>query len=194
MALSLALAAERRYVGRTEARTAATHLINMGNLITYCRRPDLAPVQMSNGLTSVFVSVLLLAASTLAQTDRQREFAVWFASHDQNVFGLGVVGFDVNELPWRAEAFETDRDFVLGAIEAAKAKTGWVRLGYLLREDWVLDCLENFQRLVASFDIRDAGTNSETNWSFGDRPLSFTLCAEHAVYCHSAGCILCNDR
>ena len=166
----------------------------MGNLITYCRRPDLAAVQMSNGLTSVFVSVLSLAASTLAQTDRQREFAVWFASHDQDVYGLGIVGFDVSELPWRAEAFETDRDFVLGAIEAAKAKTGWVRLGYSPREEWVLDCLERFQHLVASFDIRDAGAEPESSWSLGDRPVSFELCPEHAIYCHSAGCILCNDR
>lgn len=166
----------------------------MANLITYCRRPDLAHVQMSNGSTSVFVSVLSLAASALAQTDRHRELSVWFASHDQGVFGLGVVGFDVSELPWCTETFAADRDFVLGAIEAARAKTGWDRLRYSPREDWLLDSLEKFQRLIASFDIRDASTDAEAIWFFEDRPLSFTLCAEHAVYCHSSGCVLCNDQ
>ena len=64
---------------------------------------------MSNGLTSVVISTLVLAASALAQTDRQRELAVWFASHDQGVFGLGMVGLDVSDLPWRADTFEADR-------------------------------------------------------------------------------------
>ena len=70
----------------------------MANLITYCRRPDLAPVKMSNGSTSVFFSVLSLAASAIAQTDRQRQLAVCFAAHDQDVLGLGVVGFDVGRI------------------------------------------------------------------------------------------------
>jgi hypothetical protein len=40
---------------------------------------------MNNGLTSVFVSVLALAASELAETDRQREFAAWFADQQQAI-------------------------------------------------------------------------------------------------------------
>src|SRR5437763_747484 len=107
----------------------------MANAVTYEARPDLQHVQMSNGLTSVFVSVLSLAASELAETDRQRQFAAWFASHDQGVFGLGSVGFDVSELPWSPDALADDRDFVLRAIDAAKARRGWQRLGYEPRED-----------------------------------------------------------
>ncbi len=167
----------------------------MGNHIAYRQRPDLEPVRMSNSLTSVFLSVLSLAASALAQTDRERELAVWFASHDQNVFGVGMVGFDVGGLPWCAEAFAADRDFVLRAVAAAKAKTGWSRLGYEPHEDWVLGRLEGFERLVSAFDIRDAETKANGySWGFGDRPGCFELCPEHAVYLHSAGCILCNDR
>jgi hypothetical protein len=70
----------------------------MANTVTYEARPDLQYIRMSNGLTSVFVSVLALAASELAETDRPRGFAVWFASHDQ-LYGLGMVGFDTSELP-----------------------------------------------------------------------------------------------
>jgi hypothetical protein len=82
---------------------------------------------MNNGLTSAFVSVLALAASKLAETDRQRLFAAWFASHDQGVWGLGTVGFDMSELPWSLDTFVGDRRFVLQVIHAAKARAGWVR-------------------------------------------------------------------
>ena len=43
----------------------------MANRITYRQRPELEAVQMSNGLTSVFIAVLSLAASSLAKSDRQ---------------------------------------------------------------------------------------------------------------------------
>ena len=65
----------------------------MSNVVTYESRPDIQHIQMSNGLTSVFVSVLSLAASELAESARQRVFAAWFASHDLGVFGFGIVGF-----------------------------------------------------------------------------------------------------
>ena len=165
----------------------------MGNLITYKLRPDLGALKMSNGQTAAFVSILSLAASALAETDRQRELAVWFASHDQGAFGLGIVGFDVGELPWRVETFAVDRDFVLGAIEAAKAKSGWDRLGYAPREEWVFDLLERFRALVAAFDIGHAAPGSEPTWGPGERPACFELCPKHAVYLHSGGCVVCND-
>ena len=57
----------------------------MANVVMYEARPDIQYIQMSNGLTSVFVSVLALAASELAETDRQREFAAWFASRPTNI-------------------------------------------------------------------------------------------------------------
>ncbi len=49
----------------------------MANSISYDRRPDLGFVQMSNGLTSVFLAVLVLGASAVAQTERHREVAAW---------------------------------------------------------------------------------------------------------------------
>ena len=167
----------------------------MGNHITYERRPDLDHVKMSNGLTSVFVSVLSLATSALAETDRQRELAVWFASHDQGAFGLGIVGFDVSKLPWQVETFAADRDFVLGAIEAAKAKCGWDRLAYAPREESVRDPLERFRVLLAAFEIGHAAPSAEPKGKGGpdERPASFELCPKHGVYLHSGGCVVCND-
>jgi hypothetical protein len=42
------------------------------NTVTYNARPDLENLRMTNGRTTVFVSVLALAASELAGTNRAR--------------------------------------------------------------------------------------------------------------------------
>lgn len=165
----------------------------MANTISYDARPDLRDVGMSNGLTAVFISVLSLASSALAQIDRQRELAAWFASHDQGVFGGGLVGFDLCDVPWRAESFEADRDFILRAVDAAKAHLGWDRLAYEPREDWVQDRLDRFRVLITAFDIAHAEADPESDWRFGGRPAAFTLCEQHLVYRHSVGCPVCND-
>jgi hypothetical protein len=148
---------------------------------------------MNNGLTSVFVSVLTLAASELAETDRQRECAAWFASHDQSVFGLGTVGFDMSELPWSLDAFASDRGFVLRVIHAAKARVGWERLGYEPHEEWVQHCLDQFRAMVEAFAIEYAAGSEAAVWPCG-RPKRLVLCPVHRVYQHEQGCVLCSDQ
>jgi hypothetical protein len=145
---------------------------------------------MSNGLTSVFVSVLALGASELAKTDRQREFAAWFASHDQRVYGPGTVGFDVSELPWLLDTFGGDRGFVLQGIRAAKARVGWERLGYEPRGEWVQHCLDQFRAMVEAFSIEHAAGSEAAVWRYG-RPTRLVLCPVHRVYQHEHGCALC---
>lgn len=164
----------------------------MGNRLTYRRRPDLEDCKMSNGLTSVFVAVLSLAASALARDDEERELAVWIASHDQNIFGSGVVGFDVGEMPWNRETFEAQRLFLLRAIDAAKAKTEWDKLGYEPSVDMVLDRLDRFQRMIAAFDCEHASPRG-AGWHF-ERTARFERCPIHGIYLHSHGCVICNDR
>jgi hypothetical protein len=165
----------------------------MSNHVTYGRRPDIPSLKMSNGSTSVFVSVLSLAASALAKSDRARELAVWLASHDQSVFGLGVVGFDIGELPWSLGTFAEDRGFVLEVIAAVRVETGWDRLGYRPREDLVSDCIDVFGTMIASFDVRDAAAADEEIWRFCDKPDRFETCPIHGVYLHVGGCVVCND-
>src|SRR5688572_29182081 len=103
---------------------------------------------MNNGLTSVVISVLSLAASDLARTDGQRELAAWIGSRDQGVFGRGVVRFDIEVMPWHRDTFEEDREFVLAAIDAANAKTGWDRLDYAPHEEWVTTALGRLRVLI----------------------------------------------
>jgi hypothetical protein len=147
---------------------------------------------MNNGLTSAVIEVLVVAASTLATTDRERTFAVWFASRDQSVFGIGMVGFDVRQMPWAPATFAADRSFVLEAIDAAKAGTGWERLGFNPREDWVRNALDGFRRLVAAFRVEDAETEAKRVWPWLAPPEVLEQCPRHGVYLHGEGCILCN--
>jgi hypothetical protein len=166
----------------------------MATVVTYEKRPDLAPIPMSNGLTSEFVSVLCLAASDLAKTDRNRTFAIWLASHDQESYGLGIVYFDVAELPWHSVSFQSDKEFMLQVIDAAKTKLGWERLFYNPREDWLFTCLGGFYQMVTSFDPQDAITEADSVWRFGKEPVKFELCPVHSIYLHDYGCIICHDE
>lgn len=166
----------------------------MANLITYREGINVPPLQMSNGLTSVFVSVLSLAASALAETDHQRELAIWIASHNQAVYGLGLVGFDIAEVPWSKSNFAEDRAFLLNVIEAAKAKVGWEYLHYSPDEAALFNCLDHFSEMVRAFSIEHALVEEEMIWRFGSKPESLRLCTKHHVYLHNMGCVLCNNE
>lgn len=165
----------------------------VANFISYDACPQVASTQMSNGLMSCFVGVLSLAASALATSDRQRELAAWLASHDQGFAGSGMVGFDVAELPWSAETFASDRDFLIQVIEAAKRKTGWEHLGYEPDEVLLLPCLDGFKTMVGAFSIEHASQSESQIRPFGGKPTQLALCPIHEVYQHLHGCPLCND-
>jgi hypothetical protein len=135
----------------------------MGNRITYDARPDLPDIKMSNGLTSVFIEVLALAASSLASTARQHELATWFSSKDQAIYGAGNVGFDVGEIPWETESLTQDRGFLLRSIDAAKSRVGWNKLDYRPNEDWLIPRLDTFQTLLAEFRPVDIHAGAPAN-------------------------------
>jgi hypothetical protein len=168
----------------------------MSNHISYTARPDLAVIQMSNGRTAVFISMLALSASYLATNDRQRLLAVWLASHDQSICGIGVVSFDIAKLPWAiadVEQFEHDRAFMLRAIAGAKAKIGWSVLDYQPREDWIFAALDQFATLIAAFQMIDARNSQADSWPYSDPPIIFSRCPIHQIYQHQHGCVICND-
>lgn len=148
---------------------------------------------MSNGLMAAFVSVLSIAASSLAKTDRDRLMAVWLASHDQGVFGRGVVDFDISEYLWEPASFDQDKEFLLAVIRAARAQHQWSTLDYSPRLDWILECLARFEELVQLFLAEHVPPISEQAWSFGERVSAFERCAVHGIYLHRHGCVLCND-
>ena len=60
-------------------------------------------LNMSNGGTSVFINVLCLRGERLAETESQKHFMVFLAEKNQNVCGIGTVGFDIVDMPWDKE-------------------------------------------------------------------------------------------
>lgn len=168
----------------------------MGNRIT--NRRDYSDeeyldksLKMSNGLTSVFIAVLALNASHLARTDREIQFAIWLASRDQAVVGIGTVGFDLRDMPWSVAHFEAEKGFLLRVIDAAKAKHLWERLDYEPREVWTLASLQKFRELIEDFTeaFIEAGEIEPDN-----EPGPPEKCPIHHIYLHWAGCVICNDQ
>jgi hypothetical protein len=146
---------------------------------------------MQNGLTDVFIEVLAIAASALAQTRSEQVFASWIASRDQAVLGLGAVGFDIAEMPWHVATFAEDRNFLIRAIAAAGSKIGWEKLGYEPKEDWLMPCLMRLRMLVSAFgphDIRPSGAAIHSTFSESD----LNRCEAHGIIMHADGCPVCN--
>ncbi len=166
----------------------------MANSITNRIYSDVESLRMNNGLTSVFIEVLALSASTLASTEREKQFAAWLASRDQTVYGIGAVGFDISDMPWTAQGFQVQKDFLLKVIQSSQSKEHWHQLGYQPgREDWILSSLEQFRLLITHFSadgIMPEGVGRRT----ARMPDAFVKCPKHGVYLHQDGCVICNGR
>jgi hypothetical protein len=162
----------------------------MANRISFDLKPDLTPLRMSNGLTSVLISVLAIALSDLARSNDQARLAVWIAGRDQSVFGSGCVGFDVTEIPWSTAALAAEKQFMLSAIEAAKNKTGWNKLMFEPNVEWALESLSKFAELISEL------TEDCVQVAIPEQHavVSFERCDFHEVYLHEHGCVLCNEQ
>ena len=164
----------------------------MGNLITSKRVPGSAPVDMSNGLTSVFFDVLALAGSALAETPWEERLVYWLVGHDQSFLGLGCVGFDVADMGWTAEGLDAQKAFVFKVVDAAQARRGWEHLRYKPRPESIAEALEGFRRLVAEFPAQAAGRPVYDQWLPDEAP-RFGRCERHGVFLHEHfDCIICN--
>ncbi len=79
----------------------------MSNMICFDYKSDKDDLKddlnMSNGGTSVFINVLCLSGGRLAETESQKHFMVFLAEKNQNVCGIGTVGFDIVDMPWDKE-------------------------------------------------------------------------------------------
>ncbi|MCM3783524.1 hypothetical protein M3231_11100 [Neobacillus mesonae] len=157
------------------------------------------PLGMSNGLTSVFIEVLALSGSILAETNREKELIIWLAQQDQSVVGLGTVGFCIDEMPWTTDSFDREKNFMLRAISGAVDGLGWERLDAAPQKEPVVGCLKKFYSLIKVFDIENVNLDSYIEWSEIEEeddtptiPRGYPKCEIHDVYLSCHGCILCN--
>ena len=122
-------------------------------------------IKMSNRLTSVFIEVLVISGSILAEIDREKEIVIWLAQQDQSVVGIGTISFDIDDIPWTTENFVKEKDFMIRAISNAIEGLEWERLSYEPRKDWVIECLEQFKLMINVFDETNINKNSYIEWS-----------------------------
>ena len=73
-------------------------------------------MSMSNGCTDVFLTTIGLSGSRLAVTDGEKRLILWLLERDQWVWGRGIVGFNLAEMPWDIENLESQKQFFCSVI------------------------------------------------------------------------------
>jgi hypothetical protein len=152
-------------------------MVDVGNIISADHDPAAGDVMMSNGLTTVFLDVLLLSGSDLARSDSEVATVVSLAERDQSVVGLGIVGFDVSDLGWTPDRFDDHKP----------------------RTDRLLPCLADFRELIERFPASVCRQEPfGSPWSTLGLRSDRAKCQRHAVYLHNLNvddarcCPLCN--
>lgn len=155
-------------------------------------------LSMSNGLTNVFINVLVLSGSRLAKTVDEKRLIVWLAEKDQSKVGMGTVGFDIEEMPWNIDCFEDNKQFLLDVIQSAKNKLGWETLEYHPNEKMLFPVLEKFSKMISRLEAKYILPNALGEWltaADSDDPVicGFPKCEKHGVLMSCFGCQVCNN-
>jgi hypothetical protein len=161
----------------------------MGNRIWNRKTGD--SLKMQNGATYVFISVLLLAGSDLAETLWEKEFVTWLGGRDQSIFGLGNVGFDIDDIAWSPGRFDEQKEFIMAMIDTALRRHRWEMLDY--DPPYVHIDLAALRTLIEKYTIEMAESAQPWKRWLGE-PESLSKCPKHDVYEHAHGCLLCHDQ
>ena len=161
----------------------------MGNRITNKKAGDDTGLKMSNGATAVLISVLLLSGSDLASTQWERELVCWLAERDQSIIGVGVVGFDLDDIAWNRETFLEQKAFFLKMIDTALTRHRWNALDY--DPPFVEGQLKQLRTMVENYRLEFVEPGKEWDWWL--KADGFDKCPIHQVYLHAEGCAICND-
>ena len=163
----------------------------MANLITAEALGERELVQLSNGSTSVLLSTLLLAGSDIAETEWEVKLTQFFAGRDQNVFGIGMVGFDLGDIGWEREEFEEQKAFVLRVIEFTMNRHRWETLDY--DPPFVHEQLGELRSLVERW-TEDCVRASSAGWDIWAQTDAPTKCPKHRVFENAHGCSICGKE
>ncbi|HBH94504.1 MAG TPA: hypothetical protein DDX91_02045 [Ruminococcaceae bacterium] len=172
----------------------------MSNIISFngTELSDTDSLIMSNGGTDVFINVLALSGSALAQAESEKRLAVYLSEKDQSAVGRGCVGFDIAEMPWNKSTFENDKKFMIGVINGARNKIGWEKLDYSPNTIIVLQYLDIFESLINKMTAEEIKEDFLIKWlseaSMTD-PVNrgFPRCKRHNTFLTCFGCQICNS-
>lgn len=170
----------------------------MGNVIRFNEDTPVGDwICMSNGATDVFINVLVLSGSVLAETAEEKRLIVWLAEKDQKL-GLGTVGFDVVDMPWRRKTFLRNKAFMLNVIKAAENELGWEKLDYTPDPKYLSQNLRKFREYIEKMTEQSIDDNTAIEWlkdaGSGD-PVNcgFPRCKKHNTLLSFLGCQICNS-
>lgn len=112
--------------------------------------------------------------------------------------GLGLVGFDIVDMPWAKESFEEDKKFMLDVIDGVKNKLGWETLDYEPNEEVIFGYMDTFRKLIDRMTVDDIDENYLKDWlatTDPDDPVNcgFPKCEKHDAYISVAGCQVCME-
>ncbi|MGP3786912.1 MULTISPECIES: hypothetical protein [unclassified Paenibacillus] len=174
----------------------------MGNTIVLKRnRENIQPLSMTNTLTAVFLEVIVISGSMTAKTNREKELIIWLAQRDQEVVGIGTVGFDIDELPWATENFIEEKEFLIEALDNAICGQVWSKLSYEPNKEMVITCLEHFKKMIIAFEVNDVDEQQYLEWiEDNDQdetptiPVGYPKCDKHNILLSCHGCLICNNE
>lgn len=149
-------------------------------------------IQMNNGLTDVFINVLVLSGSNIAQTIDQKRLIVWLAEKDQSKVGIGTVGFDICDMPWNVQTFDQDKNFLIKTVLGAKNRLLWECLDYRPNEEILFPCLDKFIVLLSQMDKYNVQPQILQEW-LAEEGLTFQKCPKHHAFLTCFGCQICNN-
>ncbi len=154
-------------------------------------------ISISDRGTDAMLNILLLAGAALAQTDHQKRLMVWLAEHDRKAGG-GNGGFYLEDMPFVAESFEQDRQFMVNVVDAASRKTGWEKLYYKPNEEHLRPMLGWFRKRFMRLKFSDIKPDAYDFWlgemDEDDPALNgFPCCKEHGIFLSWIGCQICNS-
>ena len=73
-------------------------------------------MSMSNGCTDVFLTTIGLSGSRLAVTDGEKRLILWLLERDQWVWGRGIVGFNLAEMPGISKIWNHRNNFSVPSL------------------------------------------------------------------------------
>ena len=153
----------------------------------------------SNGCLDVLLTVIGLSGSKIARSDCERNLIIWLMEKDQSIVGLGTVGFDIIEMPWKKHCFEEQKLFMLQVLDGVKEKIGWETLDYGPNEEIIFDRINSLQDMFHSIQINDINEELTDQW-LEDAEIcklirdGYPKCKNHGIYMSIWGCLACNDK
>jgi hypothetical protein len=166
----------------------------MSNIITNVRFNKNDYLKMSNSATHVFIDVIILSGSSIAQNRWQKELIVFLSLNDQKVKGLGCVGFDVCELGWKVDTFDDQKRFLLNIIDNALKKKNWNVLNYEHKDYLIFANLKRFRGMINNYSKKFVDLKDVLKWNNDFRALELKKCDKHKVYMHPYGCKICHTN